>query len=312
MSHFGLKISKSEAPDKTPYTTYYPHSASHTNRQWNQSYLQFGSIDPATKNFALRIERRYHNGWITPIVFDKTSLKTVDQQGTTTICTTFDTLTAFLDKYVQFFHDCHFIIVERQLPQNYRATRIAQHTISYLSLKLRDTALLPSIIEVDPKLKGRLLGAPKNITDKQLKAWAVEHGRAMFTTRRDQFSLDVLNFFSTKQDDLCDTACQIEAICVCWGLSLTMEPPNVGPNKTPLLTLKPITLEFSGPKTMEELPETSSIKTTPSILSTAVVQQRQQQQHQRLSDFMDNNPVRNMPSSSVANGKAAKLIIMRK
>ena len=318
MSHFGLKISKSEAPDKTPYTTYYPHSISHTNRLWNQPYIQFGSIDPATKNYALRVERRYHNGWITPVVFDKTSLKTIDKEGTTTICTTFQTLTAFLDKYITYFRDCHFIIIERQLPQNYKATRIAQHTISYLSVKLQDTPLLPSIIEVDPKLKGKILGAPKNISDKQLKSWAVEHGRAMFTTRCDQFSLNVLNHFSTKQDDLCDTACQIEAICICWGLLPTVVPPNVEPNKTALLVLKPIALEFAGPKTMDEITVTNNTTPISQAKPLAPTVQRQQ-----LSDFMSNvgsittrqvAPSIAAPTTSrlVTTIKPAKLVILSK
>ena len=289
MSHFGLKISKSESPDKTPYTTYYPHSLPHTDRRWIQPYVQFGSIDPATKNYAVRIERRYHNGWITPVVFDKTSLKTVDQEGTSTICTTYKTLTEFLEKYIKFFHDCHFIIIERQLPQNYKATRIAQHTISYLSIKLYNTLLLPSIIEVDSKLKGRILGAPKGISDKQLKSWAVEEGRKLFTTRLDDFSLNVLNHFSTKQDDLCDTVCQIEAICICWGIMPTASPPSIEPNKVPLLTIKPITLEFQVPNTIEELP-------TPFINNTIVTKPENNQQ---LTHFMSNVPSRhNLQSQS--------------
>ena len=286
MSHFGLKISKSESPDKTPYTTYYPHNLPHTSRRWEQPYIQFGSVDPATKNYAVRIERRYHNGWITPVVFDKTSLKTIDQEGATTICTTYKTLTEFLEKYIKFFHDCHFIIIERQLPQNYKATRIAQHTISYLSVKLFNTALLPSIIEVDPKLKGKILGAPKGITDKQLKSWAVEEGRRLFTTRLDQFSLNVLNHFSTKQDDLCDAACQIEAICICWGIPATAPPPSIEPNKVPLLTIKPITLEFQAPNTIEELP---SLQITNTILAKSP---NKTANNQQLSEFMTNIPTR--------------------
>ena len=320
MSHFGLKINKSEAPDKTPYTTYYPHNLPHTSRQWEQSYIQFASIDPATKNYALRIERRYHNGWITPVVFDKISLKTVDQEGTTVVCITYKTLTAFLEKYIKYFHDCHFIIIERQLPQNYKATRIAQHSISYLTIKLCDTPLLPSIIEVDPKLKGKILGAPKGITDKQLKSWAVEEGRKLFTIRRDQFSLNVLNHFSTKQDDLCDTACQIEAICICWGIAATAPPPNIEPNNKPLLRLAPISLEFSGPASIDELPNIATMSvqpkplltiSSPSILAPprsappTTIDNRQQ-----LTNFMNNVPSR-LANTNI-NKSSAKLIILPK
>lgn len=233
MSHFGLKINKTEKPDKTPYTVYYPHEIPSSERKWIQPYYQVVSIDPATKNYALRIERRYHNGWITPIVFDKVSIGSTIQEGDTTICNTYQVLTAFLSKYEQFYDDCHFIIIERQLPQNYKATRIAQHSISYFSLRLHNRPLLPSIVEVDPKLKGKALGAPKGINDKQLKSWAVEKARELLTIRRDEFSLQILDYFRNKQDDLSDTVCQIEAVFICWGLLQTIPPPLSGPDNTP-------------------------------------------------------------------------------
>lgn len=245
MSHFGLKISKTESPDKTPYTVYYPHTISSSERKWTQPYFQFISIDPARKNYAFRIERRYHNGWITPIVFDKVSIESIDKEGDTTICNTYNVLTAFLEKYRQFYDECHFLIIERQLPQNYKATRIAQHSISYFSIILCNRPLLPSIVEVDPKLKGRLLNAPKNITDKQLKSWAVVKARELLTIRRDDFSLGVMNHFRNKQDDLGDVVCQTEAICICWGFAITGPPPLSGPDNTILHVIKPITLQLT-------------------------------------------------------------------
>src|SRR3989337_3109727 len=103
MSHFGLKISKSESPDKTPYTVYYPHSIPCSERRWVQPYYQVISIDPARKNYAFRIERRYHNGWITPVVFDKVSIESIQQEGDTLICNTYQVLTEFLNRYEQFY-----------------------------------------------------------------------------------------------------------------------------------------------------------------------------------------------------------------
>ena len=233
MSHFGLKINKSESPDKTPYTVYYPHTIPSNERKWTQPYYQVVSIDPATKNYALRIERRYHNGWITPVVFDKVSIGSIVQEGDTTICNTYQVLTQFLSKYEQFYDECHFIIIERQLPQNYKATRIAQHSITYFSMRLHNRPLLPSIVEVDPQLKGKALGAPKGINPQQLKSWAVEKARELLTIRKDDFSLQVLDYFRNKQDDLSDTVCQAEAIFICWGLLPTIPPPSTGPDNTP-------------------------------------------------------------------------------
>jgi hypothetical protein len=236
MAFHGLKINKTESPDKTPYTVYYPHSVGIENRKWTMDYLQFVSIDPARKNYALRIERRYHNGSIIPIVFDKIAIASNKQEGNIMICETYQNLTNFLNKYRAFYEECHFIVIERQLPQNYQATRISQHSISYFSLLLADRPLLPAIIEVDPKLKGKMLGAPKGINDKQLKTWAVETARKLLVLRNDSYSLGVLNHFGSKQDDLSDTICQIEALIIAWGLpptgpapTLTTGPTNMGP-----------------------------------------------------------------------------------
>jgi len=136
-------------------------------------------------------------------------------------------LTNFLDKYREFYDGCHFIIIERQLPQNYKATRIAQHTISYFSLFLANKPLLPAIVEISPQMKGKILGAPKGISDKQLKTWAVEEARRLLQIRQDDFSLAVLNKFATKQDDLSDTICQAEALFIAWGYPAT-QPKDPG------------------------------------------------------------------------------------
>lgn len=245
MAHFGPKIKKTETADKAPYTVYYPHTVSSSERQWIQPYYQVVSIDPARKNYAIRIERRYHNGWITPIVFDKTSIESVQQNGEITIYNTYQELTYFLNKYESFYNDCHFIVIERQLPQNYKTLRIAQHTISYFSLKLYNKPLYPSIVEIDPRLKGKILGAPKGINDKQLKTWAVEKARELLKIRLDTFSLQVLDYFRNKQDDLSDTICQVEALFICWGFLPTGPPPITGPDDTSIQNIKPITLELT-------------------------------------------------------------------
>lgn len=260
MAHFGgLKISKSESPDKTPYTSYYPHTIPVTERRWQQPYFQVISIDPARKNYALRIERRYHNGWITPVVFDKVSVAPVKWAGDTQVCEAYQDLTTFLNKYDQFYDECHFVIIERQLPQNYKATRMAQHTITYFSIRLHNRSLLPAIIEVDPKLKGRILGAPKGINDKQLKTWAVEKARELLTIRKDTFSLGVLQHFHNKQDDLSDTVCQIEAVWICWGF-LPTGPPPAAPDNTPQ-AIRPITLQLTPPIVIPEVDPLTMVAT---------------------------------------------------
>jgi hypothetical protein len=226
-SFYGLKINKSETPDKTPYTLYYPHDTPSKDRDWTkEEYFQVVSIDPARKNYAMRIERRYKNGWITPIVFDKVSIESIEKEGENIINDTYKVLTKFLDKYKEFYDGCHYIIVERQLPKNYKAVRISQHTISYFLLYLSNKPLLPSIIEIDSQLKGKMLGAPKGMKENYLKTWSVEKAKELLTMREDNYSLDILKVFKRKQDDLSDTVCQIEALFIYWGLGKTVPPPK--------------------------------------------------------------------------------------
>jgi hypothetical protein len=203
-------------------------------------------------------------------MFDKVSIDSTTQEGDTTICNTYEVLSSFLRKYEKFYDDCHFIIIERQLPQNYKTTRIAQHTITYFCLRIRDTPLLAAIVEVDPKLKGKILGAPKGINDKQLKTWAVEKARELLTIRGDTFSLGVLDCFRNKQDDLSDTVCQIEALVIGWGMKAT-GPPPVPPsasNSVLSLDLSMASLQLNPPGARNSaVPVSMTISKPPTLLS---------------------------------------------
>lgn len=227
MSRFGApKTSKKQSDYKTPYVTFYPHSKPASERTWDPSYYQVVSIDPAFENYAIRIERRYTDGRIIPIVFYKASIFSVEEAEQNTIVNTYQKLTKFLNQYKQFYFDCHFIIIEKQMPQNHQMCLVAQHTISYFSLLLEDAPLLPSIILVDPKLKGRMLGAPKGINYTQLKAWSIEKAQELLKMRDDQYSMQIMQSFKKKMDDLADTVCQIEAVFLSWGFPGTKSVPE--------------------------------------------------------------------------------------
>lgn len=223
MAKFVKKTPKSEQSDKGPFTLYYPHTKKEKEKERN--YIQFFSIDPAKCNYCIRIERRYNCGKIIPIAFDKTSVEhsiTKDYNGVNiTMSKTYENIDSFLEKYSEFFIDCHYFIIERQLPINYKSTRIAQHTISYLCDKTKDMPLLPEIIEICPRLKGKQLKVPKNINETALKAWTVSMARRILKLREDDFSIGVMDYCSKKQDDFADTVCQIEAFCMFVGLPTT-------------------------------------------------------------------------------------------
>ena len=55
------------------YTVYYPHTLDPIHRL-QLDPIRIISIDPGEKNYALRIEDRYQNGQIKPIVFQKVNI----------------------------------------------------------------------------------------------------------------------------------------------------------------------------------------------------------------------------------------------
>lgn len=224
MSLFKPKINKTERPDTTPYTLNWCHSVPYIPVDWSKyDYIQTVSIDPARKHYAFRIERRYFNGIIVPIAFEKLIIEYKEVHDNMTISYTDKVLDCFLSLYTKFYDNCHIIYIERQLPHNYKATRAMQHTISYFEHRLRDNNLLTHIYEVDPKLKGKILNAPKGLNENALKSWAVQCGRSLLSQRNDSYSIWRLDTCPTKLDDLCDTVCQAEAMAVLLGLPLTRD-----------------------------------------------------------------------------------------
>ena len=95
---FKTKAPKSEQPDKTNYTLYHPHTLGAEERKAPTNYYQVVSIDPAQKNLALRIERRYvKENKIETVVFDKVDITdTIGQDAAEYIDNRYDNLTDFL------------------------------------------------------------------------------------------------------------------------------------------------------------------------------------------------------------------------
>lgn len=228
------KVKKSNRPDKAAYTIYYPHSSNREEREWTEDYLQFVSIDPGVETFSLRVERRYDDGVIHTYAMDRVAI--MDKPGESKEPgdpnETFNNLSNLLEKYLELFQASHIFLIEKQLPENYWPLRVSQHAMSWLLIKLKDNPLLPDIIELDSKLKGRMLGAPKNVNSKGLKQWAKEEAMRLLELREDDNCIELLEKYRAydksrkrvaKLDDLCDTIVQIEAFCKYEGLVLTPE-----------------------------------------------------------------------------------------
>lgn len=229
------RIPKSQIPRPSHYVEHYYHKLPKTSRQWNQGYINVVSIDPARKNLAFRIERWHTNNVITPIVFTKIDLEENEDVSM------YVALLNFLNTHKKYLLQTHIMVIEKQLHINYQAVRISQHIITYFMTISQDSELLPSIFELDSKVKGQYLGAPKNISEKQLKQWAVTKAVEILTARGDKWSLEVIEN-TKKKDDLSDVVIQVEALFGYIGVAIITEQKeapilNLTANKTedPLL-----------------------------------------------------------------------------
>ncbi len=245
------KTPKNQLPDKIPYTTYWPHSkpVNECGINWMANeYILCLSIDPGTVNYAIRIEKRWtpnskQPGKIEVVVFQKYRFDSTPSMKEGNMVILYRDIIDKLEGYRDLLCELHLAVVERQMAVNYKATRIAQHTISYLHIILRDAPNKPYIIEISPKMKGDMLGVPKKLTPKELKIWTVQKIRELLIIRRDTDSINVMNYHSEKADDLADTVAQLEALFIYWKMEpitreiktqITIEPqfdyinPNTG------------------------------------------------------------------------------------
>ena len=228
---------KLNLPDKNQYTTYNPHSIDLNERKWPE-VVKVISIDPGIRNLALRVESRGINSNCYPIktlVFEKLRITEEDRRLDGNVDQLFFLLTSFLDKYKEIFKECHMLIIERQLPINYRAVRVSQHIISYFLLLFKNLMpALPLVYEVDPKLKTKQLGASKHLNERGVKQWSVDLGKELCSKRQDYDALKILEKNKAKSDDLCDVVVQGEAFFSFqgWPLTSTLSTLNVAKSAT--------------------------------------------------------------------------------
>lgn len=188
---------------------FYPHDKSKKERKWVQNFRQIISIDPARLNLAIRIERRYHTyntismtdkaDRVETLIFHRASLKDFSNCEPIAIKELFD-------KIYKYIPTTHMVIIERQPKKNFGIERIASQIIFYLCELLRNQILLPSIYEIDARIKSRLLGFGKKVKDD-----SEIFANNLFRKRKDNFAISILDSEQKKQDDLCDTVSQIEA-----------------------------------------------------------------------------------------------------
>ena len=209
--------------DSTDYVVYYPYPCTilpPIGLDIPAGGCQCLSIDPAIKNFAIRIEKRYATGYIETVYMVKLDLSTYGDVNESTGTTVVDprilsALVHVLNQLLPWLIDCRIVAIERQMAQNYKSSRIYQHLLTYFMMIIPNFKNYCVLMDLSPKLKGRILGAPKGLNYSGLKQWGIGRAIEISTWRNDQMALEIIRQHKgkskTKADDLCDTILQIEA-----------------------------------------------------------------------------------------------------
>lgn len=221
------KTSQRETQEKTKYTIH-AYKGEHTHPlsflfipscQPSQ-FIQVVSIDPATDNFAFRIEKRWINGYIETVCSDKVKFnRLIREDGYMSM---FSELVLFLDKFKTLYAETSLFIIERQMAINFNATRVVHIIFGYYTTYIMGATdnLSRVLIEIDPKVKGLMLGSPKGCDKPSLKKWGIDEATKLLNARKDFKGISNLNSYK-KRDDIADTVIQIEAFFKLIGLPLT-------------------------------------------------------------------------------------------
>lgn len=229
--------------DTTDYVIYYPFPCTELppiGLNIPDEGCQCVSIDPAIKNFALRIEKRYRTNYIETIYFVKVDFSQYgdvsESTGTTVINPQIlSAATSLLISLLPFLNETRIVGIERQMAVNYKSSRIFQHILTFFLMAVRSFKYYCVVMDISPKLKGKVLGAPKGLSYNGLKEWSINKSLEILSWRNDQIGIKIImehrGKSKTKADDLADTVNQIESWFILMGGVYTQAPSYLYPNR---------------------------------------------------------------------------------
>lgn len=207
---------------KAPYLIFNPHEgeAPLNSKKLYPTYepwVQITAIDPGIKNCAIHVIRRTKSETKTLMLNKFNFTISSHDESTIGLDTMYYTrVIEYFGQYINYFTTSQYIIIESQLPINYDMVRLCQHIITFLLLYVKNQGLKPLIVEIDPKFKSKLFGAPPKMTYAELKKWAWENAVKILNARGDSQTAKVITD-SGKKDDYGDVICYTEA----WWLVLS-------------------------------------------------------------------------------------------
>lgn len=212
---------KAPTSAKAPFLIFNPHDSNaplNSTKLYpsSEEWIQITAIDPGIKNCGIHVVRRTKSETKT-LVLNKINFTISSHEEQTIGIDTmyYIRVIEYLGQYINYFTTSQYIIIESQLPINYDMVRLCQHIITFLLLYTKNQGLKPLIVEIDPKFKSKLFGAPTHLTYAELKKWAWENAVKILKSRNDIETSNIITN-ATKKDDYGDVVCYTEA----WWLVL--------------------------------------------------------------------------------------------
>lgn len=178
----------------------------------NLSYYDIITIDPGSVNLGVYVERWWSNGVDELVAYE---LYKPLKEKTNYYPDLLAAGDEFIKNFFGRFLKCHFIVIESQLLINVAAFSLMQHIISSLLIVMKDDGMHPLIFELNPNLKTKNLGAPREVKTKaDRKKWCVLKAASILRDRNEEEL--AITIFETrsksgrgkcKKDDIADGVC---------------------------------------------------------------------------------------------------------
>jgi hypothetical protein len=223
---FAQHASSSVKNETRPYVIFYSASGFDKLPDWcyTKQNLKTVSLDVGIVNLSVRIEMRTPQG-VFPVYFERVDLKKLCDNTTNTTGTCnvgpdiLEQANKFIFKLIEggYLHDADLIGIERQVPDNVKATKVFQHFISTFLILIKLGHINDQVVLFDiyNQLKYQQLGCPTEFNVKAKKKWGIGKAKEILTERSDTWSLQVMQNnqgkAETKADDLADCVLQMEA-----------------------------------------------------------------------------------------------------
>lgn len=207
------------------------HSKPDSERNWSGSrWFDILSIDPAVDNIGFRIERRFHNGKVVKLFYEKVDAGIEDNADNKNI--DIFKLMGRVYELKPLIEKCHICVFESQFA--YYNVECQWFIIGVIGTIVRDNPLLTIMIAVNSRLKSRMLGCPKDYNRNAIKKWGIVKAIEFCIRSRDFESISII-LDETKRDDITDALIQIVVALKILCLPEPVEFP---------IDLTPVTAQF--------------------------------------------------------------------